>query len=746
MALLSRALLAKALLDKTTRQYADKPTWGSYSYDKDIYPQARLAFPEYDKLYRTNEEFTKYFVRDLNNKNPKLLQKISAGAVTKEDQALIDRFNQTIIAEQMAAESQLAEATPAQAPIGTTTGGAMGGMGMPSAPSITLPRVFVARQTPPPSGGMEGGPGQGSAATAKIDRMRVEITKGTASVPQEKTPSSTPAAQRLNIQGFKLPPSVVNTAKTFGSNTQIFARKNLGRVFDSLKGIAGGLGRGVAGPGITGLYNLGGRLGNGTLNAVGRISRPGGLGGGGVGKLSRSSNRLALGFIGLLIFMVLLGGVFGGIGGTTPTGEASPVGPADIASCKFLRSGDTVKELTYKSPLLLSYTQEASNLTGIPAVVLAAFIRVETSSTVSKNDDEIRSLSSVAACPRSDTGALGVMQLQPQGTIGHDDGAIANGAKLIGKKYEELAEEDYCDVRKNIIMGAGFILKKLSYKTINYPISYGDGTRWDPAWTNQKQVIEKLVDGYYGCIKYGSADDTKTPCSDPSRIYSYADDVWTSIQNCQATNIPLPPADGNYQKGLADFGIDIKDGFPPAVYKWAYEVLTSAFAIAPQFKTRLGIGITVEPTCTGSITRGRIIYLRNNLQACPGASKAGPTAYEELFKQVFIHELGHIINGSYRPGTYGNLIKDAIKQDSGYLTKYAASAALADDEICGEGNEDNRADEDFAESVSYFVNGIDVQEQDYGCGINLNQNPIYAQAGGRLLYPKHYQLMVDLLK
>lgn len=740
MALLSRALLAKALLDKTTRQYADKPTWGSYSYDKDIYPQARLAFPEYDKLYRTNEDFTKYFVRDLNNKNPKLLQKLSAGAVTKEDQALIDRFNQTIIAEQMAAESQLAKATPTQTPVGTTAGDATGGIGLPSAPSITLPRVFVARQAPPPSGGMEGGTGQGSAATAKIDRMRVEATKGTASVPQEKTPSSTPAAQRLNIQGFKLPSSFVNTAKNFGSNTQIFARKNLGRVFDSLKGIAGGLGRGVAGPGITGLYNLGGRLGNGTLNAVGRISRPGGLGRGGVGNLSKSSNRLALGFIGLLIFMVLLGGIFGGIGGTTPSGEAAPLpGTADIASCKFTRGAETPPDAGFKSSALLGYIQEASQKANIPPVVLAAFIRVESPASSNMSNDEIANYAK--NCAESPTGALGIMQIQPPGTksLRGDpascDDCIDAGAKLVGKTVSTLTRQDYCDPRTSIIVGAGWILKKMSN------LGLGDGTKWDPAWTNDRTAIKTLVNTYYGCLNYGGADPND--CTGP---YNYADDVSTSIQNCKTSTVPPPPADGNYKKWVLDFGIDIKDGFTPDVYRWAHEVLASTTTVAPKFQGLIGTGTTVVSTCEISHTDGKIIYLRNNTTACPDSVVSGPTANEDYFKQVFIHEIGHVINGSYSPGKYGDRIKNAIRSD-GYLTAYSRNAAVSKKEICGYGDEDIRANEDFAESISYFVN-INIKERDYGCGTDdASQNPIYKQqyAGG-YWHQAHYQLMNELLK
>lgn len=335
------------------------------------------------------------------------------------------------------------------------------------------------------------------------------------------------------------------------------------------------------------------RAGNGLVNSLTSIANPGGMGGigsrsilggfgrgGGSGDVSRSifggtggtpsggvkkfvSTERKVALVALL-FLLLFGVVL--FSSTTPIGETAPISsptPApvsDISSCKFTRGGDSVKELTYQSPLLLSYIQAASNLTNIPAVVLAAFIRVETPSTVTKNDDAIRALSSVAACPTSPTGALGVMQLQPKGTTGHDDKAITNGAKLIGKTYDQLTQEDYCDVQKNIIMGAGFILKKMSYA------GYGDSTRWDPSWTNNRTAIEALVNGYYGCLDYGGSTD----CTGP---YNYADDVLTSIQNCQVTTKPAPSIGPVPTEKLAQvvywaqiINSALESGLPPSSY------------------------------------------------------------------------------------------------------------------------------------------------------------------------------------
>lgn len=76
MPLLPNKILAKALLDKNTPAYANKSTWGPYDFEKDIYPQARMAFPDYNKLYPLNEDLTKNFAKDYYKKDSRLLEKI----------------------------------------------------------------------------------------------------------------------------------------------------------------------------------------------------------------------------------------------------------------------------------------------------------------------------------------------------------------------------------------------------------------------------------------------------------------------------------------------------------------------------------------------------------------------------------------------------------------------------------------------------------------------------------------------
>lgn len=199
-----------------------------------------------------------------------------------------------------------------------------------------------------------------------------------------------------------------------------------------------------------------------------------------------------------------------------------PPKTSSLAQCQFMRAGDGAGRLkSIKSNRLIGYINEASQLTGIPPVVLAAFIRVEYGAAFDYNDN----IAWENNCPvNQSSGATGVMQIMPPGKIGHDKGAVANGARLLGKSYDQLTYNDYCNARSNIIMGGGFILKKLSYSIPPaYPETYGDGSRWDPSWTNNQRVIEKMVYSYYGCIRY-------TSCV--SGPYNYASDVLTSIQNC----------------------------------------------------------------------------------------------------------------------------------------------------------------------------------------------------------------------
>lgn len=220
-------------------------------------------------------------------------------------------------------------------------------------------------------------------------------------------------------------------------------------------------------------------------------------------------------FFVILFVVLLLAMISGSLSSTNQDLSA----PGVINTCEFTRSDQTPKEASFKSPQLMQYIEEASRLSSIPSVIFAAFIRVESPSSVNLTDESLKNYQ----CAISSTGASGIMQIQPQGTTGHAADAVANGARLAGLDYNLLTQSDYCDVRKNIIIGAGFILKKMSY------LGFGDGTTWEEEWTNNKDAIYALAQSYYGCLNYGDRNNPNR-CAGP---YNYGEDVWTSMQRCK---------------------------------------------------------------------------------------------------------------------------------------------------------------------------------------------------------------------
>lgn len=85
-------------------------------------------------------------------------------------------------------------------------------------------------------------------------------------------PIPSPASQRFNWRGFKIPASFTNAAQNFGSFAQRFIGTNLGRVGGGLGEMTKGLGRGIGSPMLNGAYNLLGKAGNGLINAGARLS------------------------------------------------------------------------------------------------------------------------------------------------------------------------------------------------------------------------------------------------------------------------------------------------------------------------------------------------------------------------------------------------------------------------------------------------------------------------------------------
>ncbi|MDD5147392.1 MAG: hypothetical protein PHV63_02485 [Candidatus Daviesbacteria bacterium] len=462
---------------------------------------------------------------------------------------------------------------------GTQPAGTVMPAGLPSMSGTSIPRFSMPRRavyTPPPSvpaqgpepsklvtatssGTIKEAPEPSKLVTATRSGAVVEkppsqivLTDSSGNIirkhnipPASTTPS--PASQRFNFSSFKSSMSSgFKNVQNFVARANPFLKTNLGRMFDGLKGIIGGMGRGITGQGLNGAANLGGRAGLGFINhggdflsnlsntrsrfsAASKSFSPKNLG-------SKRALLIFGGVFFLIFFMVALGG---STENTSSLKAASlPSGGGDISSCKFTRSG--VSNLI-RSSTLISYITEAADKTGVPASVLASLAMHESAEFVANADDNHSAFSNnittatgckyfgLTAIGASSTGALGLMQVQPPKRI-HDivassgkipsfesvgaysaDG-VERGARFIGKTADSLSLQDFCDVKTSVYLGAGVIISKNG----GVPPTTGD-------------EVNQAVCGYYGTCQYGP--------------YNYGLEAKQDFENCQAMpgTAPLPP-------------------------------------------------------------------------------------------------------------------------------------------------------------------------------------------------------------
>ncbi len=245
-------------------------------------------------------------------------------------------------------------------------------------------------------------------------------------------------------------------------------------------------------------------------------------------------------------------------------GACIPKTPGDLTACTFTRAGESKP---YQSSKLLSYFQEISQKTSVPASLLGAITRVE--STIPKTntngqgpyslsdysdsdidyinnyinnsfpniilttDNSAKEIAKIVSekipgtiksvCPVSDNNALGLMQIQPPGTTGHDSAAVNKGAKNINKTVNTLTLKDYCSIQSNLSIGAGFILEKLNTD------------KWDPKWSEDRDFLRELARRYYGAFTYTRTEGC------PTDICYYGDDLYNSIQNCKSPTPSITP-------------------------------------------------------------------------------------------------------------------------------------------------------------------------------------------------------------
>lgn len=412
-------------------------------------------------------------------------------------------------------------------------GGGSAGGGMPGMPSMSAPAmhpIFRVQPPTPPLGGMEGGTGIGAAATAKGNRIEAERATTTAPV-RPAAISAGGGPTRFNFSNFKSHLSNFGgKIRNLASPAGPFLKVNSGRIGNGLKNIFGNA------------ANFGGRAGLGAINHGGnalsnlsnnRLRLSKNLGNAKSNIVKGGKKRVVLLFAGIF-FMIFFMGMLSGTGGTTPTGEAAPISTSpttgsggDISSCKFNYQGNKYE---IPSSTLRGLITEVAGKTGVPASVLAGVAMHEGPAFTPKALDShdafqnkgFSGIDCLPHFPTSDTGALGLMQVQtpenlkPQNAKNYNPAAVSldgikRGLAFLGRDISSLATQDFCDIRTNIYLGAGVLISK------NGGIP--------PTTADQ---VKNAVCGYYG-----------SPCT--YNGFNYGDEVKSDFENCQSQSPVTPP-------------------------------------------------------------------------------------------------------------------------------------------------------------------------------------------------------------
>ncbi|MCL5784426.1 MAG: hypothetical protein M1142_03675 [Patescibacteria group bacterium] len=414
--------------------------------------------------------------------------------------------------------------------------------------------------------------------------------------------------------------------------------------------------------------------------------------------------------------------LFGGF--STPSSGPYIPGSDNINSCKFTYQG---KQFSIPSNTLRSLMTEVSAKTGVPASVLAGVAMHESNDFTSNAQDSHdaffnRNFNGVDCYPHfptSPTGALGLMQIQtppnlkPQKAPDYNPAAvdldgIKTGLGFLGRDLSTLKTSDYCDIKTNLYLGAGVLISKNGGKA-----------------PTTAEEVKSSVCAYYGSCTYGS--------------YNYGEEVANDFNSCSSFSTPqLSPPAGDLRLAIQNqFGIafDNSSGFNNGVLSWAWEALVRANAATnffPLLRQKGLINITLISTV--GHTGGNTVSLSSSVLAS-----------KDLFEQNLIHELGHIIHGTRGNATYST--QQAVAQDGSYISGYAQGATADPSVACNSANSGEtqvQLDEDFAESVSYYIN-TKIHEQNYSknnaCPPRLkNINPF---ASGK--YPAHLRYIKSVL-
>lgn len=376
------------------------------------------------------------------------------------------------------------------APIGTTTSATAGGIpfGMPAAPTFSAPRVVRnIPQTP---------------HAPETPKIAITTSEGKL---VETPPSRLVNPQgRFNFSAFrsKVGGGITNTIKTGLEKANPFLKR---------------AGNGLVN-GLTSIANPGGIGGTGSRSILGKFSRGSGNFFGRLGKGSGGRGGLVFA-ISILGFMVLVGGLTAFAPSPTP-GSAAPLpNPTgtDISSCKFTRAGNS---LPLKSSIFIGWINNAAAAAGVPPQVLASVAMHENPGFTANADNNHDAIKSNQLCNK------GTIFCEKNGRVlhsieGQNDPCttteIANGARTAqAVGLMQLLDiynqgKDLCSITENLAIAAA----KLK----------ADGITSQPT---QDQVNTAISSYYGGTCAYGS--------------FSYCNEVWQDLQNCQAiAGAPVPP-------------------------------------------------------------------------------------------------------------------------------------------------------------------------------------------------------------
>lgn len=495
----------------------------------------------------------------------------------------------------------------------------------------------------------------------------------TTEAPPTTPPQPQPKASRPSFQTPRIPSTFMNSARGLGGNIGVFFQKNVGKYLTgdramNFLGKAGNVGINT----LSGITSFGGG-GGGIFSSLGgsRITgargggffgRIGGIGRGGVGGGSLIGKAKGRG--GLVFAGSIIGFMFltGALAimGTTPTGEAAPLPPS---------SGSP--GLDYSIPFR-STSVTVNNPEGIKTQIKNNWPNAQL-----QNWDIIVPQSIANGWNPTFVLALWIEESGAQGKTPYDDP-----------------------------LGCAPDPNKPNYD-IN--ISLGCLFRSFPA---NEYANDKFAD--FMCMY---SESKKAPC-----VFQTNPNFPKNIKYWYSQLVPSGPGAltsiSVTEQIKNNFNIDIS-ALPSSYQQWAYEILsTSAKAdIAPKFRGLINKSLTkvvLTPGDEGSHTSGDTVYIR------PGYDV-------NFFKQILIHELGHRIKGTAgtTSPTCNNQTIEQIESE-GYLTYYAehATPAQVRTPACGDNDQITRSDEDFGESVSYYINNK-MGELNYGsdCSTYNSVNP-----------------------